>query len=72
MPVYIKLGIHVCVFASHQCADYACVSYAGAGEARVKFAVGEAPWPHHTIIPDLHLHRKRAPSSTVNYMGHSR
>ena len=23
------------IFASHQSADYACVSYAGAGEARV-------------------------------------
>ena len=33
------------IFASHQCADYARASYAGAGEARmarVTFAVGEA------------------------------
>ena len=25
----------MCIFASHQCADYARASYAGAGEARV-------------------------------------
>jgi len=32
------------IFASCQCADYARVSYAGAGEAHVTFAVGEAAW----------------------------
>jgi len=37
------------IFASHQCTDYACASYAVAGEARVAcvtFAVGlgEAVW----------------------------
>ena len=35
------------IFASHQRADYVCVSYAGAGGvhvARVMFAVGEAVW----------------------------
>jgi len=25
----------MCIFASHQCADYVCTSYAGAGEAHV-------------------------------------
>ena len=36
------LGIRMRIFASHQCADYACASYAGAGEVcvvRVTFAV---------------------------------
>jgi len=35
------------IFASHQCADYVCTSYAGAGEARVAhvtFAVGKVVW----------------------------
>ena len=29
------LGIRMHIFASHQCADYVCASYASAGEARV-------------------------------------
>ena len=66
------------IFASRQCAGYARASYAGAGEARVarvKFAVGEASclvfvvskprWPRCTVVPDLHLHRQRAPSSAT-------
>ena len=51
-------------------------SYAGSGEARVarvKFSVGEASclvfvvskprWPRCAVVPDLHLHRQRTPSS---------
>ena len=41
------LGLHIRMFASHQCADYVRASYAGAGEARVPrvtFAVG-LPYP---------------------------
>ena len=43
---YNKEHVHLCL---SQCADYACMSYAGAGEAhvaRVMFAVGlgEAVW----------------------------
>jgi len=36
------------VFASRQCADYACASYVGAGKARVVHVevccIGEAVW----------------------------
>ena len=37
------------IFASRQCTDYACTSYAGAGEARVArvtfvVGLGEAVW----------------------------
>jgi len=42
----ITRNIYMCIFASCQCAQYVCVSYAGAGEARVAhvmFAV-EAVW----------------------------
>ena len=66
------------IFASRQCADYARASYAGAGEARVArvtFAVGEASclvfvvskprWPRYAVVPDLHLHRQRTPSSAI-------
>ena len=60
------LGICMCIFASHQCADYA---YAGAGEAHVAcvmFAV-EAVWPHRAIVPNLHLYHHRMLSSAMNY-----
>ena len=63
----------MCIFASHQCADYVRASDAGAGEvrvARVTFAVGEASclvfvvskprWPRCAVVPDLHLHRPRS------------
>ena len=74
---YIKLlGIRMHIFASRQFADYARMSYVGAGEAlvaRVTFSVGEASclvfvvskprWPHCAVIPNLHLHRQRVLSS---------
>jgi len=45
------------IFASHQCADYACTSYVGASEERmapVMFAVGlgEAVWCLNYLSPD--------------------
>jgi len=41
--------------------------------AHVMFAVGEAvwclaQWSCHAIVPDLHLHRQRTPSSAINYI----
>jgi len=75
MDQYVLLGIRMRIFASRQCADYARASYAGAGEARVARAVGEASclvfvvskprWPRCTIVPDLHLHHQRTPSSAI-------
>ena len=76
---YIKLlGIRMHIFASRQFADYARMSYVGAGEAlvaRVTFSVGEASclvfvvskprWPHCAVIPNLHLHRQRMPLSAI-------
>ena len=38
------LGLHIRMFASHQCADYVHTSHVGAGEARVTYTVGEAVW----------------------------
>jgi len=68
------------IFASRQCADYACASYVGADEvhmARVTFAVGEAvwylpQWSRRAVVPDLYLHRQRMPSSIINYICPSR
>ena len=66
------------IFASRQCADYAHASYAGSGEARVArvtfvvgvasclvFVVSKPRWPRCAVIPDLHLHRQRTPSSAI-------
>ena len=60
------LGIHMRIFASHRCADYARVSHAVAGEARVAhvtFAV-EAVWCVSSIQATMALprHHPRPPS----------
>ena len=57
------------IFVLCQCADYVRASYAGAGEAhvaRVTFGekFGVCTQARCAIIPDLHLHRQRTPSST--------
>ena len=56
---------------------YSVYAVPGAGEARVAhvtFAVGEAVWcfvasklrwPRCAIVPDLHLHHQRTPSSAI-------
>ena len=64
---------HLCLVPVHRlCADYACASYAGAGEARVAryvccrrsclvFVASKQWWPRCTVVPDLRLHQKRMP-----------
>ena len=72
------LGICMCIFASCQCADYVCVSYAGAGavcmacvtftignrRSYLVFVVSKPQWSYCANVPDLHLHRQRTRSTT--------
>jgi len=69
------------IFASHQCADYVHMSYAGADYVHTSYAgadeghmaryiccrrsyvVSKPRWPQRAVIPYLHLHAQRMPSS---------
>jgi len=74
----VLLGICMRIFASRQCTGMRRLCVCGAGEARVAhvtLAVGEASclvfvvskprWPRCSVVPDLHLHRQRTPSSAI-------
>ena len=68
--IYNKLGIRMCIFASRRPVRRLCVRVLCTGEAcvaRVTLAVQEAVWcwqySSRVVIPDLHLHHQRTPSS---------
>ena len=65
------------IFASRQCADYARACHMRVQVRRAwhvlrlqlyscsVFVVSKPRWPRCGVVPDLHLHRQRTPSSAI-------